>query len=438
MEQIAAHDVAFDGGTSGVNGLTWAQKSLLRGRCMPHLDGPRNINVRMIGSLAGVPDLAAVLRAVGRTVARHEALRTLYPREADRVVRQTVVDSGSIRVTQHAAKSAHDAAGLDELARVLAYPGFAADALPLRVAVVTVRGEPTDLVLALHHGSVDAAAAALVADQIRALAINPEADAPIGRQPREIAACELGETARRYALRADDRDRAALRSQCMPPLDGPRIGPDGIVYNLVFLDSPAAAAACAALAARYRVTATAVLFTAYACALAGRLGLKRCAVNVIASNRQSAETRDSVANLVGKVLLAVDADPAGDFGAQCRAANAALIAGYRFGRRDPDLYARALAETAAESGRPTANPYVVNIRNVEPDPAEDPDHGRAADSAYGSYPGIADDDSGELMFDVWAVSRSAHISLGTESSTFSAADLEQLLRAFEARLVSSL
>jgi hypothetical protein len=60
-----------------------------------------------------------------------------------------------------------------------------------------------------------------------------------------------------------------------------------------------------------------------------------------------------------------------------------------------------------------------------------------ASSRYGRFPKTVDTYSGKLSFVVWDVSETAGISLGTDAVSFDAADLEQILRSFERRLVGT-
>jgi hypothetical protein len=60
-----------------------------------------------------------------------------------------------------------------------------------------------------------------------------------------------------------------------------------------------------------------------------------------------------------------------------------------------------------------------------------------ASSRYRRFPKPVDAYSGNLSFDVWGMSETAGISLGTDATSFDATDLEQILRSFESRLVGA-
>lgn len=442
MRHATRHEVAFDGATSASHPLTWAQKFQLGQRCTPHLDGLRNVNVRATWPLEGVPDVAAVTRAIGHVVARSESLRTRYPYVGAVYGEPIVTASGVVTVDEYATDTPHDGPALGDLAGQMAYAGFALDDQPMRFAVVTVGGVPTDLVLTNHHGAADAIGAEIVAQHVARLAADPDAKLRDAWQPREIAAWQNSDAGRAYARSADAHDRAALRDAPMPALAGPREDPAGIVYNIVNLKSRVMAPAIGLLTTRHGVTAAAVILGAYSRALAEYLGLDRCAINLVVANRQTPQTRESVAHLSGEALCAVDtsAGTEDDFGGLCRAAGVALLRGLRYGQRDPDLFTAALAEASATLGRSAANPYAVNIRRVAPRQlaegraaATGPDRIRelAAASEVHSFPGYGEVYSDTLTFDVWHVGETSSITLGTDSSTYDAGDLEAVLRRLE-------
>lgn len=394
-------------------------------------------------ALDGRPDMAAVLRAVAAVMARFEALRTLYPRDADGHPRAVVVASGVLQVDEYAfdAPATHDE--LSALTLRLAEPGFAPDDLPLRAAVVTVDGRPVHIALSVHHFSADTTAARIVAEHIARLAADPGADLGSGWQPREIASFEASPSGLRHAHRVDTHDRVMLRQSVMPELQAPA-SHGNAVYNFVCLDSSAVALAAAGLAKQYRTSVAAVLQAAYACALAEHLAIGTCVFNTVMANRQTALARGAVAHVAGRALVPVDTSLGRDrFPALCRAVDAALVRSSSLSLREPDRYARSLDEISTELGRSAHNPYMVNIRPIAPrtliraraDRARQ-DLERAMESSrYGRFPKPVDPYSGRLCFDVWGMSETAGISLGTDATSFDATDLEQILLSFERRLV---
>lgn len=446
MRQIARHDVVFAAGTAGEHQLTWSQKAHEREGCHPHLHGPRNRNVRMGRALDGRPDMAAVLHAFGAVMARFEALRTLYPREADGHPRAVVVASGVLQVDEYAFDARATSDELSAFTLRLAEPGFAPDDLPLRAAVITVDGRPIHVALSLHHFSADTTAARIVAEHIARLAADPGADLGSGWQPRQIASFEGSRSGLRHAHRVDTHDRAMLRQFVMPELQAPASHRD-TVYNFVCLDSAAVALAAARLAKQYRTSVAAVLQAAYACALAELLGIGTCVFNTVMANRQSAVAREAVAHVAGRALVPVDTSLGSDrFPALCRAIDAALVRSSSVSLREPGRYARSLDEVSAELGRSADNPYMVNVRPIAPGTLiraraavrAQQDLKRAmASSRYRRFPKPVDTYSGKLCFDVWGMSETAGISLGTDATSFDATDLEQILLSFERRLVGA-
>lgn len=224
----------------------------------------------------------------------------------------------------------------------------------------------------------------------------------------------------------------------MPALAGPRDDPAGIVYNILNLQSRAMAPPRAADRPSRRHRRGRVVRRIQQ-ALAEHLGLEQCAVNLVVANRQTPQTRESVAHLSGEALCAVDlgAGVEEGFGGLCRAAGVGLLRALRYGRRDPDLFAASLAQAAADLGRPAANTYAVNIRRVAPaqlagnraEPARVRELAKA--SEVRSFPGYGDVYSDELTFDVWHAGEISSITPGTDSSSYEAADLEVILHRLE-------
>ncbi|OPG11008.1 condensation protein [Streptomyces sp. GKU 895] len=445
MRQIARHDVVFVAATGGEHELTWSQKAHEREGCRPHLHGPLNRNQRMARVLDSTPDMAAVLHAFAAVMAHFEALRTLYPRDADGRPRAVVVASGVLQVDEYASDPPPTSDELSALTLQLAEPGFGPDDLPLRAAVVTVDGRPLHIALSLHHFSADTTAARIVADRLARLATDPGAGLGTGWQPRQIARFEGSPSGLRHAHRVDAHDRAMLRQSAMPELQvsGSR---RRALYNFACLDSEAVALAAAGLAKQYRTSVAAVLHAAYACVLAEHLGIGKCVVNTVMANRQTTLARQAVAHVAGRVLVPVDTSLGRErFPALCRAVDAALVKSSSVSLREPERYARSLDEVSDELGRSADNPYMVNIRPIAPrtlirarvDRAPQDFERAMASSRYGRFPKTVDTYSGKLCFIVWDMSETAGISLGTDATSFDATDLEQILRSFESQLVGT-
>ena len=396
-------------------------------------------------ALHGRPDMAAVLHAFAAVMAHFEALRTLYPRDADGHPRAVIVASGVLQVDEYTSDAPPTDDELSAFTLRLAEPGFAPDDLPLRAAVVIVDGRPIHIALSLHHFSADTTAARIVAEHIARLAVDPGADLGSGWQPRQIASFEASPSGLRHAHRVDAHDRAMLRQSVMPELQAPR-GHRDAVYNFVCLDSAAVVLAAARLAKQYRTAVAAVLQAAYACALAEHLGIGDCVFDTVMANRQTTFARQAVAHIAGRALVPVDTSLGSDrFPALCRTVDAALARSSSVSLREPERYARSLDEVSTELGRCAQNPYVVNIRPIAPrtliraraDRAQHDIERTMASSRYRRFPKPVDPYSGKLSFAVWGMSETAGISLGTDATSFDPTDLEQILRSFERRLVGA-
>ncbi|MGW1024996.1 condensation domain-containing protein [Streptomyces sp. NPDC002577] len=457
MRRTRQHRVAFRGEHAGSHPLAWAQAWVLDEIEGDGTSAPQNYNVRMHAPLEPGTTLSGALDAVRRVVERHEALRTHYPAAAADARRMQVVRAeGALTVVEFDCPADEVAAVTGQVSEQIALPLFGPDELPLRTALVCVDGTPRRVVLALHHVSADGLAAGIVCEEIRRLSLDPGAELPPVRQPREIAAHEQTPAQQRHAERADAyhrRQLEAARSARLAP--GTPDASGGYPYRQWALNSRAVAAACHRLARHHGVSAGAVLLAAYAKVLDDRSPVGSRTLSLVSGNRDHPETRLTVTNLHQRTAVTVDTGH-DDFGALCRQAGAACLRAYRYGRFDPVRQARAVDDERRRRVGDFALPYVVNLRIVGPGDLYPgaPNGARAGlDSHAGitreelrklpdaseffALHGTAPQKCDELKFDIWELSDTARMTLGTDTADLTGDDLRDVLQRFEMVLTTA-
>ncbi|KAA9377705.1 hypothetical protein F5972_19050 [Microbispora cellulosiformans] len=324
LTALPPRTVEFRGARGGQAALTWGQQGIWRSTQWLD-DGDPYFNLAWTLPVTGAVDLDAVLRAVGRLVERHETLRTAYVREGARpgtgaeVVTQGTEAStgaGAGESTEMAAgEGTETGAGEGAVQRVrregrltvgvyeaaakpmtaakalaaeLAATGFDyAAELPVRCAVVCLRGRPRALALALSHLALDGWSLNMVAAEWPRLVAGEELPAPEW-QPLDQAAFERSDPP--PGAQALRHWRTGLASAPRSMFDFPEREPEEPRFVRYGMDSPAAAVAAEALAARHGVTTSSVLTVASAALLAAVTGHSTAALQLIVSNRHHLRT----------------------------------------------------------------------------------------------------------------------------------------------------
>src|SRR5579875_510512 len=191
---------------------------------------------RMMEWPLSLPDgvtLADIAAALAVLMARHESLRTCYPREAvpapgnspsaaaaGRV--QRVARSGELVIDVYAAaeEPAEDAVLVTQLAGLLRSREFDLPAeLPLRMAVVVWQGMPRAAVILYSHMAADFASMVVLDREFTVLVSDPSSRqvGPARHQPLDQAADERSPRGRRRAAAAMRGWEAVLRTkpQCL-------------------------------------------------------------------------------------------------------------------------------------------------------------------------------------------------------------------------------
>ncbi|WP_413806066.1 amino acid adenylation domain-containing protein [Streptomyces sp. OE57] len=126
---------------------------------MQEIQGPRSANYTIVSAqrITGPLDREALADALRDVVVRHEALRTLYPKDDQGQPWQHVLDADTARARLPISMSHADPRGLDAMLATEAGRGFEdlATELPLRAGVYTTADHEHVLLLVLHHIAAD-------------------------------------------------------------------------------------------------------------------------------------------------------------------------------------------------------------------------------------------------------------------------------------------
>lgn len=294
----------FGGGRTETAPVTWAQGVMFRAAARSG-SNHRFMNLRRTVPVSARvrADLDSVTRAVGLLVSRHGALRTRV-REIEGELRQESAAAGRfplLVVPGEADGSAAAGAAAAQLADVAF--DHAAE-WPLRVALVTVDDRVRQIVLVFSHSTVDAYAAEVVLRDLRLILLRGAVPTPPGPQSVQVARELHGVDQERSARAVEHwvREFTRLPQGPMTPT-GPELTPRLHRGTLV---SSAVDRAARLLAARHRVSASAVLLAGTTALAAGAGGPAVCGIFTMAHNRFRATYTNAVANLGQIGICAVD------------------------------------------------------------------------------------------------------------------------------------
>ena len=343
--------------------LTWGQTAIWTaiGRYVPNDHYFNFARVLVPPDRVRPAPVQRVVAALESVVSSHSALRSRIVSGDGGQVRQLADAAGTLPVVI--------GDGADSLAARLTAPRFDyTGEYPLRVGlVVTGNDEVEAVVLAFCHLAADGHGADIVVRDLR-LAL-------LGR-----TGPEPGSVAETVAHQHSERGRAqsdavvgfwadAYRRMPVSMFPTPRAEPQAVRYWVARLTSPALELACQALAARHRVSTTAVLMAATAVIVCQDGDQPIAAILPIVSNRFAPEHRDLVTTLSQEGLFVLDTSSANDFGELVVRAWRASLKAYRVGLCDPVELEAALAKVSRTRGE-TVHPYCCfnDMRLVEQRP----------------------------------------------------------------------
>ncbi|WP_432958923.1 condensation domain-containing protein [Micromonospora haikouensis] len=431
----------FRGVGSPLAPLTWAQQVTWRADAR-YGSNHRFLSLRRVvpvSTRAGAdPDRA--VRALGALVGRHASLRTRV-RVVDGEPRQQEAAAGHLPVlvvpgVDDGAAAARAAA--DRLADVAF--DHAAE-WPVRAAVVTVDDRVRQVVLVFSHSTVDAHAAEVVLRDLRLLLLRGRLDTPPGPQSADVARLQHTADARRsartvaYWLREFDRLPAGPLPDGGPGLT-PRLRRGVLVSSAVDVASRM-------IAARHRVSTSAVLLAGVGVLAATRSGREVCGAFPMAHNRFPAGYANAVANLgqIGFCVLDLTGRPA--FAEVLSRVWQASLNGLRHAYYDPAALRAAFAASGRDYDLAFLPHYYFNdVRLPVGGPAAAPEATRgelraaAARSAFSWTPGLSRS-SWHLLTHVVDAPGGVGLTLSADTRHVALDTVEVFLRELEELLVEA-
>jgi len=275
--------IRFAGEGSGEAPLTWSQADHWRANLAAGRAATFGGNFAWPAGTT-VEFMAETLRFM---LSRHQALRTRLRFDADGWPYQCCASEGEIQLQVVEAGTADPAALAQELERQFHWQDFDFEnEWPIRMAVVTVRGEVTHQVVVYLHLALDGGGTdALLADLAARDPVTGEPAGPITAiQPLELARRQAEPAAQRQSLAAMRHLERVLRSVEPKLLGEPRWdGPPS--YRPIRYRTPATLLAVKRIVAEQGVPASSVLAALYAVALGRLLGRGDIWTMMLVSNR---------------------------------------------------------------------------------------------------------------------------------------------------------
>jgi hypothetical protein len=302
-----------------------------------------------LGRLLPLPEgvtTAATRAAVAAVCRRHESLRTTYRFDAPQGPVQVPHPGAEPAVTVVECGEAEAAARADEIVRA---PFSLQDDLGWRAEVLTTRGRPAFLALAVHHLVADGWALHRIETELSELLRNPpapgrgEPSKPSPFDPTPVdptpAALALEQRSPAWAER-----RAAARSYWAELAAGPGSparGParpagarPGRIRGTLRLGP--ASGAVTEIARRSRVFPQAVMLALFTVAVAARDGGGDCVIPLMSSNRSTPRWQELVTSMNQQIPMRIDVDEDEEFGSFLRRVHEAGVRAYRNGCYDVD------------------------------------------------------------------------------------------------------
>ncbi|MGC4807909.1 condensation domain-containing protein [Micromonospora sp. DT233] len=338
--------VPFSGPGAGDAPLTWAQGVTWRATAR-YGSNHRFLNLRRtvpVSARAGM-DVERAAAALGALVGRHGSLRTRMPTRDGEPCQRTAA-TGHLPVLVLTGDGDGAAAARDAAARLGDVAFDQGAEWPVRVAVVTVADRVRQVVLVFSHSTADAHGVEVVLRDLRLILLRGRIDAPPGLQSVDVARLQHGPDVRRsersvaYWL----REYARLPAEPLPP-GGPGLGPR---LRRGVLVSSAVDVAARMVAARHRVSTSAVLLAGVCALAAARSGRERCGLFPMAHNRFPAGYADAVANLGQIGFCVVDLADRPAFGEVVARVWRASLSGLRHAFYDPAALRQGFADAGHE------------------------------------------------------------------------------------------
>ena len=269
-----------------VASLTWGQRAIAQTVLAMGDDATYYTMTRRV-RLAEPPRTSAVASALATMLVDHHSLRTVLRREGGDIVPCVLPDPALDVRSVPVAEAGDDDPAAVVAAAMKSEPIDVWHDPPIRAGLLTRGALATDVVLAVSHLAVDAAAMDIVeADLLRRLGQQGRKP-PASWQPADQAAYEASPSALAASGRAVERWCRILTGSGLPePGKGPSPGA-GSRFQEWAIDSRAAADAACALAARAKVSPASAVLAIWCLALdAINKRENRAVITLISGNRR--------------------------------------------------------------------------------------------------------------------------------------------------------
>lgn len=290
-----------------------------------------------------------VTAALRRLIERHEPLRTTYHLRSGRPVQQIHPTAWPI---EHVDRVLTDYAEVDRTTQALAgRPIPMTDSFGWRGELVSTGGEPMFLSLSFSHLIVDVWSVQKLTAQFQDLLADPDADAPAGPSPRQLAREQRGEAeSRNGATNGLERYwRRVLASDSSSPL--PSL-PAGATRHRIqaTLTSRRLGGLAAQAAKQHNATTPAVVMALVAAGLSRHLGTDQVTVSLMSSNRFAPEHQHAVGTLNQLIPVVATVDPGSSVAEHIKRVHWAAARAYRHSSYDFDRVAALAAGAATQGG----------------------------------------------------------------------------------------
>ncbi|MEO3745656.1 hypothetical protein [Plantactinospora sp. B5E13] len=428
--------VRLDGLSPRYGRMTWGQRNQYVAIEAAGEEAYRQNLVRSVPVPPGV-DSGRISEALKGLLGRHEALRTYFGGSPAAHLWQRVAGSVKIPLLMFDVSD-----GKEVVAAKTHVAGHTFDhetRLPVRFGAICHRGRVRSVELAVSHLATDAAGADLLATELaRSLAGDAPSPAP-RRQPVDRAAWEGSPAGQAMSAHNVDRWRALMETGATLVPAARRAGLSPRFWKGA-LDSLVLREALPTLAARLRVSPSALLLAGMAKVVAEEFDLTSVPVRIAFNNRITAEDKVAVETLMGWGLCFLT----GVGGSQAALAKEAATEAFRaYSTARYDIYDLLdVADRLRRKGMGETLPQfflnVVDLPAPAAAPSFDPDRLRELQAAavFESAASHSRDSSGLFIMHVTLDPRSVRLNFLVDTQLCSPTEVEQIFRRIEGWLVS--
>ncbi|WP_406120433.1 condensation domain-containing protein [Streptomyces canus] len=352
-------DVEFRGSRDAEGELTWGQRFFwdLYESTPPEDQG--NVNVGITTPVPPGKSVDEVLTAVSWMLSRYEALRTTFFCGASDDPRQLVHRSGRVGV---AMVETGDIEGilshLDDVIR--RRPLNLSEMIPVRLALISVEGRPSCILLVASHVAADGWGLQLIRRDLEQYLTRGSCEPYAGIQPLDQALFESSDAGRASSKRALEYWRTQISRYPSSMYEGIQLAPAAPRYIEATLEAPALTIAAREISRRIKTTPASAVLAAYVLLTAHRAGQRQSNFCLYSGNRFNFSTRESVGAFSQQSPISIETSR-DSFTNIVRGAHRSALSLYRNGAYPPPAAAAILAESNASWQQPVECDSVVNI-----------------------------------------------------------------------------